>query len=205
MTANISNYQIKPVFSIGWYINYYHSDSVPKHRKLTMNRFSNSRIGALPVSITLILHWFGVQSFLPPSQIIALTEFYESLQGNHWYFCQWNLTELATNKSLPNSYCGLYLKSVTNITQTVYTIRFYYDYNLNGSIPDSIELLTDLEEISIWNNLLLTGIPGALCNIRPLWALSFEQTGLTGTIPPCIANMSSLLFFQFLRMESLLI
>eukprot|EP01084_Bolivina_argentea_P298473 514341_1 len=160
---------------------------------LPMNMMSDTILFILTAFV------WKTDSYLPSSQISALNDLYESLNGDNWTVCQWDLTELALNSTLPSYYCGLYIDAVSINTHTVYAITVSYDNNLNGTITDSIDKLVDLEIISIQNNELLTGnIPETVCNLAYLWKIDFVIASLSGNIPKCIGTMSSIQFIQFL-------
>eukprot|EP01084_Bolivina_argentea_P220123 373114_1 len=130
-------------------------------------------------------------AYLPASQIAALVDFYISLNGDNWTNCKWNLTELATNYTLENYYCGLTIEYLTYDTHSVYEIVFYFDNNLNGTIPQTIDMLPDLEVVGISDNILLKGtVPHTICNLVHLTEITFDFTSLYGFIPECIGNMS---------------
>eukprot|EP01084_Bolivina_argentea_P054743 100384_1 len=146
------------------------------------------------VGLFILMFAFGTDCYLQPSQINALEDFYASFNGDEWTECTWNITQLAINKTLPSYYCGLYIDNVTNNnTQTISEINFYFDNNLNGTIPNTIDKLVDLQGISIQYNELLSGnIPSTICNLNNLSELDFESVNLSGNIPTCIGNISSL-------------
>eukprot|EP01084_Bolivina_argentea_P249587 417890_1 len=143
-----------------------------------------------PLSITLLILISLVSSYLPSSEIAALRDFYYSLNGEDWTLCSWNITQLAINDTLPSYYCGLKMHSLSNNTQTVYEIYFVLNNNLIGTIPGSIDLLSNLEHIEIMYNILSGTIPQALCNLPKLSWLEFYETDLSGSVPKCIGNLS---------------
>ena len=66
--------------------------------------------------------------------------------------------------------------------------------NLNGTIPDSIGDLTQLEELSLsFNSALVGTIPPFYVGLESLTSLTLQYNGLTGSIPP---NLGLLLFFR---------
>eukprot|EP01084_Bolivina_argentea_P298472 514339_1 len=155
--------------------------------------------------LTTIIVIFGYlnqscQAYLPSTEISALADLYSSLNGKYWTECQWNITELQINKTLPtfpNTYCGLVMRgSIRNNINIHYieAIVFTSENNLNGSISNSIGNLTNLLGLYIWNNQLLTGtIPDTLCNLSQLIAIGFGLTNLYGEFPSCIGTVSSLM------------
>ena len=141
--------------------------------------------------ITILLSCLNVSiAYLPSSQIAALTDLYESLNGNQW-ICRWNLTELRFNKSLPSTYCGLHLQSLTNTTQTVTHFNFTEDNHLNGRISPSIDQLVDIQVIRVWNNHNITGsIPSSICNLTKLHHIDFFKQSFYGNVPECIGDLN---------------
>eukprot|EP01084_Bolivina_argentea_P121644 215568_1 len=141
-------------------------------------------------------------SYLPLSQISALNDLYESLQGDKWTTCQWNLTFLATENKLPGLYCGLEINE-SSLVQTITGINFE-DNNLNGTLSSSISEFTDLSHISIYDNSLLNGtIPHSMCKLKHLHSISFRDVNLSGNVPECIGNMSSIRGIELSHIPSL--
>ena len=71
-----------------------------------------------------------------------------------------------------------------NTLQTVTIIDFYFENNLNGTIPSSIGNLTNLQEIRLYSNPSITGaIPIEICNLHYLYDLEIGDTNLFGNIP----------------------
>eukprot|EP01084_Bolivina_argentea_P098644 177276_1 len=156
------------------------------------------------IAIIYITTQICTQGYLPLSQINALTELHDSLNGNKWTKCQWNITQLAMNKTLPPYYCGLSIDYTSYNTQTVSYIAFHSDNNLNGTISNSINKLTDLQGIDIYSNELLIGnIPSTICNLTQFWAIDLSSVSLSGDIPRCIGHMFSLQWFSFVNIPLL--
>ena len=151
-----------------------------------------------------------VTAHLPPSQIDALQEIYDSLHGNHWSGCQWNMSELAANDSLLRPViCGLMIRLKRphsddgfDLIQTVTGINFIHN-NLNGTFPDSaLKRLPDITEFSIALEPLLVGHFPNVCSLKNLSLLSIMYTNLNGTVPHCMGNISSLEFIIISGMDS---
>eukprot|EP01084_Bolivina_argentea_P054744 100385_1 len=154
--------------------------------------------------IWFILNNYFCNAYLPLSQIDVLQDFYESLNGDKWANCQWNISQLATNKTLPSYYCGLYIDNVTNYTQTVSGITFDGDDNLNGTLPNTIDKLTDLQWMVLWDNELITGsIPNTICNLTKLSHIDFGWVNFYGHIPSCIGNMATIEYIALSLIRSL--
>eukprot|EP01084_Bolivina_argentea_P086792 156838_1 len=144
------------------------------------------------------------QCFLPTLQINGLKYLYKSLNGDNWSQCKWNITQLAINNTLPTYYCGLYIVNVTNNTQTVDMLDFFYDNNLNGTISEKIDMLYDIQLIEIMYNQLLSGtIPATICNLKYLKAIHFENANFNGSVPKCIGNISNIQWIGFMEIPLL--
>ena len=141
-----------------------------------------------------------VLGYLPQSQIDALVDIYDTLHGDLAWTCKWNLTKLFINDTLDRSdFCYLIIfKTITDTLddndpglQTVTKMKF--DGNqLLGTFPVSaFTQLTDLEFLWIWDEPFLRGSFPNLCSMSKLQKLVIGRTNLTGTIPHCMGNMTS--------------
>ena len=73
----------------------------------------------------------------------------------------------------------------------------YIDNNLNGTIPDTISQLTNLQLIDIrYNELVHGAFPDSVCQLTPLRRISFLYANLSGEFPGCVGNMSSMQVLQ---------
>lgn len=143
------------------------------------------------VTLFLFILAFGA---LPESQITALQDFYDSLNGHEWSNCTWNFTEFQFHDSLWNlSICGLKIERSRNL-DTVTALDFTQN-NLNGTLPDSVfEGLPDLEKIRFVAEASLRGAIPNICSSTNLWYINMEAN-FSGTVPHCIGNMSTLKSF----------
>eukprot|EP01084_Bolivina_argentea_P153554 267743_1 len=162
-----------------------------------------------------ILFQFAIYSiivtnaYLPETQLSAIYDLYSALNGDQWTGCQWNLTYLATNNSLPFDYCGLMIDiiDIHNDTNTIfYTITGIYIYNepsnINGTIPDTIENLIDLDTFLIANQPLLYGsIPQTFCNLQYIEEFAVKNIGIQ-YIPNCIAESYTLTDIRLYEMKN---
>ena len=146
------------------------------------------------------------QCRLPDPQIFALQEFHHSLHGYSWTNCkqQWNFTQFEQDNTLSPDFCGLEFQNATENTQTVVGIVFADDnYNLQGTIPSSISLLSDLRRFILGSNPLISGniaftisdvngpIPETICNLTHLELFHLWELNISGSIPECIGNQLS--------------
>ena len=149
-----------------------------------------------------------VDSYLPDQQLTAIYDFYDSLNGNQWTICQWNLTFLTISDDLPSYYCGLEIDSDdvgndTNDTYHYHTVIGIYmadiypsPMNLNGTIPDSIDLLTDLEVFLIYGQPLLSGpIPSSFCDLKEIWRFALWDVNIE-YVPTCVGANPNLIYFS---------
>jgi hypothetical protein len=71
------------------------------------------------------------------------------------------------------------------------------DHNLEGTIPDEIFLLSDLQVLEVEKNDRLTGtIPSTIGKLVKLQVFSAEWTGLTGTFPSDLGGLQQLRIFD---------
>ena len=142
-------------------------------------------------------------AYLPQTEIQALQDLYQSLNGAHWS-CPWqngpwNLSELANNDSDHMLYwwnfCGLDFGQKSADDQYLQTVTsLYFDSNhLNGTISDSsITMLPSLTAVWISNEPLLRGNFPNICSLTKLVSLEIEDTNMKGTIPLCVGNLSTI-------------
>eukprot|EP01083_Nonionella_stella_P226175 803486_1 len=148
------------------------------------------------VYLILFIIVFGCTAYLPSTQIEALVDIYNSLHGDDWTTCQWDLFYLSSNTTLPNKYCGLKIASSSSpptTKQTIESLQFYSDYNLNGTLSTTMHQLTDLNSIILSHNPLLHGsLPDTICKIPSLSYISLTNIGLSGAFPECLGNTTQL-------------
>ena len=151
----------------------------------------------LKVPIWCILFISRTLGYLQQSEIDALESIYSSLGGEHWTVCSWNISELATDASLPSYYCGLTIDSVSDDDNVQNVVRFQFSYsdgnNLTGSFPDdALAGLSSLTAFTISNEPMLSGPFPNLCSLRFLQRIALIDTGVYGVVPECIGNTTFL-------------
>ncbi|MCP4348532.1 MAG: hypothetical protein GY795_23870, partial [Desulfobacterales bacterium] len=138
--------------------------------------------------ILFVLHisisWNAYADIIPDERA-ALTDFYNSTDGANW-IRQWD-----TDPSV--KVCGNW-EGVTCDGNEEHVIGLVLEYNnLKGSIPDTIEKLTDLMGLHLRNNNLEGSVPSGLYNLRNLQVLDLQANNLTGNISDQLNNMTSLI------------
>ena len=94
-------------------------------------------------------------------------------------------------------YCGLTITE-NNGLQTITQINFNIDFNLNGTLPKSIDAFSNLSAISLLNNPLIIGtIPNNICNLTYLDFIELRNLNINGILPNCIAKMDNMVYINF--------
>lgn len=113
----------------------------------------------------------------------ALIALYNALNGNSWTN---NTNWLNTSKPLSTWF------GITETNGRVTEINLSSN-NVQGSIPEEITTLTELESLWIQNAYLFGEIPSNLGNLTKLkYLVLYNNTGLTGSIPASIQNCTNL-------------
>jgi len=72
------------------------------------------------------------------------------------------------------------------------TLSLAQNPNLKGSIPSSMGMLENIQEIDLWSNDLTGTLPSTIGQLGDLKFLSLDQNQLQGSLPLQIGNMTSL-------------
>ncbi|QGY46221.1 T9SS type A sorting domain-containing protein [Maribellus comscasis] len=123
---------------------------------------------------------------VPLSEYNALLDFYNSTNGDNWTN---NTNWLDTiNHSVADWY------GITVDSGHVTEIYFgpYENYNINGSIPNSIKDLTKLESFVIISDNLSGELPLGLFELTNLRTLYLSECKISGTLPQTIGNLINL-------------
>lgn len=146
----------------------------------------------------------------PTIEINALEAFYNSTGGGNWSWPyglegRWNFTVADPQPCSPtDTWQGLEcLCSNTSSSSDFsydYSCSVMYlqidDFNLNGFIPCGITNLSNLEFLELSANPYLTGtLPPCLADLKSLEYFFIDSNGLSGSIPDVIGDMSSLITF----------
>jgi len=149
---------------------------------------------------------------IPDSERRALHDLFESTNGRNWIWKQksasghWNFTDFQVNPCVSNdgsSWEGITC-DVVNTTQqlqssTLLHHRLYHiskiklpSYNLEGSIPTSIEYLSYLLHLDLSSNVLVGSIPLTIANTTRMQQLKLFNNQMRGSLPSGIYNLSQL-------------
>ncbi len=131
----------------------------------------------LTVAFSLISLSFFAQIINYEKQ--ALQDLYTSTNGDSWN-TSWDLNQPVSN-----------WQGVTIKDDKVISISLLFN-NLEGTIPNSIGQLINLENLELSFNKLEGTIPSEIGNLKNLKILAFNGNNLKGTIPTSIGNISSL-------------
>lgn len=166
------------------------------------DRNGNKSSGAIsnsPLYFSALANGFDckniAQTMIPESECLALKEFYIATDGDNWSGVNdWWSDKRVEEWSYINGFVnGVEIPSTGHVTHLVFD-----NIGLKGEIPSSIQNLTQLEYLSIFNpkdtfgnNGIGGAIPDALCTLNKLNIL--ELTGnFQGEIPECIGNLINL-------------
>jgi|GEM_PF-2161320 len=137
----------------------------------------------------------------------ALTEVYNSLNGNtwpestQWDFNQpmntWNGVTLDGNGcvyslNLPNlGIQGILPTEIGNLSE-IRSINLFNN-NIGGEIPTSIGNLTNLKKLNLYSNQLTGIIPSTIGNLQKLELITLASNKFEGNIPEWLTNMNALI------------
>ena len=145
-------------------------------------------------------------STIPDYEMQALKDLYDSTGGDNWrwknYGVQWDFTngnKLQCTADDYTSWQGLtctYNSSNDLFHVTSINLRWWY-YNLNGTLPDSLGQLSELNYLQLDSESLLFGsIPASLGQLSKLSYLSISYNSLTGTLPASLGQLSELTYLD---------
>lgn len=109
----------------------------------------------------------------------ALIDFYQATNGDNWN-TPWQLDKPISN-----------WEGVTIEDGKVTGITLLFN-NVEGTIPASIEKLTNLETLELSFNKISGELPSSIGNLKHLKILAFNSNDLSGTIPASIGNLTQL-------------
>jgi Leucine-rich repeat (LRR) protein len=129
---------------------------------------------------------------LPSNEFNALWDFYNSLNGDHWYWSnmtvRWNFSE-----SNPNPCSGWYgLTCNCTVIPCHLTELIIPEFGLNGSLPSTMGAWKNLLQFEVNGNSITGTIPESIGNWTALEALDMGSNGLRGEIPISIGNVTNL-------------
>jgi Leucine-rich repeat (LRR) protein len=123
---------------------------------------------------------------VPISEYNALVDFYNNLDGDNWTR---NDNWLDTINHSVGEWFGITVRN-----GHVAEIYFgpYYNYNLNGSISNSIKDLTQLESLIIVTDNVGGELPEGLFELTNLKKLNLGECNISGSLPAEIGNLTKL-------------
>lgn len=113
------------------------------------------------------------------AETAVLNDLYKSTQGNHWNQ-KWDLNDRVSQ-----------FPGVTVENGHVTEIRMLFN-NLNGTLPASLGLLTELRVLELSFNKIYGEIPESLGNLKKLEVLALNGNHLSGAIPSSIGTLGTL-------------
>ncbi|MCB0279760.1 MAG: hypothetical protein KDD94_09675, partial [Calditrichaeota bacterium] len=123
---------------------------------------------------------------------LALVALYNATGGDQWTEPRWDLSQPI------DTYAGVVL-----LNDRVHNIALNFK-NLQGNLPVEIGNITELIQLSLQNNPLLTGpIPSGLSSLTELRYLNFSNTNLSGTLSTIIESLDQLLELRLSNMQNL--
>jgi Leucine-rich repeat (LRR) protein len=142
---------------------------------------------------------FGQSPSLPSNEFNALWDFYNSLNGDNWYWSstnvinsgkRWNFSEPDPNPC--SDWYGLTCSCTTvscHLTRVVLA-RF----GLKGSLPSTIGAWEKLEQFATYANSITGTIPASIGNWTAMEDLNLDYNRLRGNIPISIGNLRNLYY-----------
>ena len=134
----------------------------------------------------------------------ALHDLHTSTNGVYWAWSS-NETEAGARWDFStNESTGLYLydpcggsanlawQGVTCLNGSTIDKLELRGFNLSGSVPDSIDQLSNLSYLQMWNNRVTGTMPSTIGNLVKLKMIDFDACSLTGTIPKSITKLTNL-------------
>lgn len=128
---------------------------------------------------------FKKESFGRGDQTV-LEEFYKSTDGEHWMYSE----NWMSDKPI-----GLWQGVTTNEENRVITISLRAN-NLQGTLPTSLEFLSELQTLDLMENDISGQIPPNIRRCLKLVHVNLSHNRLTGTIPPTIGHLQKLTFLR---------
>jgi Leucine-rich repeat (LRR) protein len=136
---------------------------------------------------------------LPSWEIEALSDLYTSTQGPHWH---WNVSKQGIHWDFagnPNpcadDWSGLKCSPVVNVDGVDYLFVVALAlpaHGLNGTLPESIGYLAQLEVLYLAFNLLHGPLPESIGSLTNLKVLNITENFWTGALPNSIGNLVNL-------------
>jgi Leucine-rich repeat (LRR) protein len=135
------------------------------------------------ISILLMIFVSAAQATIPVEEIDALDDLYQYTNGDDWIQNdQWN----------SNYACSRFGVSCDNDETHVEGINLFGN-NLQGSLPESMKNLTQLQTLVLANNNISGGLPSAIISLERLSYLDLSGNHLSGNVPAKIWQLFNLI------------
>lgn len=175
-----------------------------------MNMVIYGRIQTIVLfAVTLNICW--ATNFFSSVELQALQDLFVSTHGAEWTWMEssatngypWNFSLPDPNPCNPeHRWQGLGCNNPCTTNPCSITFVSLGEFNLRGTIPDSIGNLTDVETFAAPSNSLTGTLPATLGNMKNLSSLYMDFNKLTGSIPDTFGAFSKLelllLYYNFL-------
>jgi len=135
------------------------------------------------IPIIVILFFTSAQAAIPLEETSALDDLYQYTNGDHW-----NQNNLWNDSHACNRF-GI----VCNSDETHVVGINMYGNNLQGTLPESLKKLTQLQSLVLANNIISGGIPSAITSLEQLAYLDLSGNHLSGNIPTDIWQSANLM------------
>jgi hypothetical protein len=152
-----------------------------------------------------ILHLSAVVASVPNGEIYALNALYNSTNGDEWLWRseslrgpKWNFTTSDANPCNTNGEvwqgieCSLDVSLCGDVQACHITSITMGRYNMQGTLPEALELLSSLVTFDIHANFIYGTIPKIFAYFINLEKINLSKNKMTGTIPPELGNIASL-------------
>lgn len=164
--------------------------------------------------LTTVVLWIGLvvtnssMYALPSSQISALNDLYEAMNGSYWQWVQpyhiygypWNFSQSNINPCL--KWQGILCTSNCSFTSCSVTFLTLENMGLYGKLPDTIVNFPNLEVMYLSGNNIYGPIPSNIGKLQNLVELVLEYNMMDGSIPLSIGSCS-LLSYLFINNNQL--
>src|ERR1043166_4149271 len=144
----------------------------------------------------------GISYQIPGTEYEALTEFYFSTKGDQW------ITKVGWLDPDATEWNGVSVEGVQyhadgNVSVQGHVTSISLDGSgLAGTLPNSLENLTELSYFRVAFNQISGPIPSSLGNLQRLYLLYLHFNNLTGPIPKSLGKLQNLQYL-YLRENSL--
>ena len=133
---------------------------------------------------------------IPAAEMNALYDLYNATTGENWRWrigpltgAHWNFSDLALNNPCVDQWQGItcsFTRPFKNFHVTSITLQLH---RLVGTLPDTLDALTQLQSLDLDKNHVSGTLPASLGNLVQLKQLSLYSSFLTGSIPESIGNL----------------